>query len=78
MPRTVPSPIIAATFTDGCKASIAANHAANDPLSRPADAAAVAPHGRELPSCPATIVVIPWRTTDSARGSSHTLPSPCE
>ena len=69
-PRTLPSPIMAATFTAGLRAFIVAAHDANDRSGLPTN--------RELPSAPATIVVTPCRTTDSARGSAESELSPCE
>ena len=84
MPRTVPSPTIEATFTAGdsvLSASHSLGSASKVCLSSPpacAAAAAPAPGARDDPSCPTTIVVTPCLTTDSARGSSHRLPSPCE
>ena len=69
-PRTVPKPTIDATFGAACSRSSAANIAAK--LS---DAP---PLARELPSAPTTMVVMPCRITDSARGSAASDESPCE
>ena len=68
-PRMLPSPTMHATFTAGLSAPSDVSHFAK--LSGPSTPL-------ELPSCPPTIVVTPWRMTDSARGSLESELSPCE
>ncbi len=84
MPRIVPSPTIDATLTDGCRRvsddqrsvkRTKRRPSSSDEAPRPTAASRGAP---DEPSCPTTIVVMPCRTSDSARGSSHSDPSPCE